>query len=127
MRQGKIIDSAGTERWYKDDILHREDGPAVIYKDGTEYWYKDGMRHCEDGPGILDRNGDKWWYKDGRRHREDGPALIRINGEKRHYLNDILIKEKDYLKVQNCPIDELPLYINTKLAPIVKRRFENGI
>jgi len=127
MKQGKIIDKDGTERWYKDGLLHREDGPAVIFKDGTEYWYKAGQRHREGGPAILDRNGDEWWYKDGLRHREDGPALIRNNGDNLYYLNNSPIKEKSYLKVLNCSMDELPLYINTVLAPIAKKRFENGI
>ena len=101
-RQGKYIDPKGVERWFKDGKLHREDGPAVIESDGSEYW-----------------------HKDGKFHREDGPAVIANNGIKDYYLNDNLIKEEDYLKVLNCPIDELPLYINTNLAPLVKRRLNH--
>lgn len=102
MRQGKIIDGEGTERWFKDGLLHREDGPAVIKK-----------------------NGYKAWYKDGLRHREDGPAMINLDGSNYYYMNDKELKEKDYLEVLNCPIEELPLFINTDLAPIVRRRLLN--
>jgi hypothetical protein len=31
--------SNGCKAWYKNNKLHREDGPAVIFKSGTkEYW-----------------------------------------------------------------------------------------
>jgi len=102
MKQGKSLNGNGTERWYKDGLLHREDGPALINKFGTESW-----------------------YRDGKYHREDGPAKIYKDGSKFYFLNGKEIKEKDYLKVQHCPLEELALYINTELAPIVKRRLLN--
>jgi len=74
---------------------------------------------------IIDGDGTESWYKDGKLHREDGPARIYQNGARYYYLNGDYIEEKDYLKVQNCPLEELPLYINTDLAPLVKRRFLN--
>jgi hypothetical protein len=50
--------------WYKDDKLHREDGPAVEYKDGVNCWYKNGLLHREDGPAmIIDKKN--FWYLDG--------------------------------------------------------------
>ena len=30
MKNGKYIEEYGFERWYKDGLLHREDGPAVL-------------------------------------------------------------------------------------------------
>lgn len=48
-----------SEKWYKDDCFHREDGPAVI-------WYRE--------------NGNKskeFWYRDGKFHRDgDEPAVV---------------------------------------------------
>jgi hypothetical protein len=70
--------------------------------------------------------GTDRWYKNGVWHREDGPAIIWKNGDKAYYLNGKNIKEEDYLKVLNCSIDELPLYINTDLAPLVKRRLSTS-
>lgn len=40
---GPVTDSDGTQKWYQDGKLHRDDGPAVIYPDGTQYWYQNGV------------------------------------------------------------------------------------
>jgi len=98
----RYVDSGENKCWYKDGRLHREGGPAIEYYDG-----------------------DKSWYLNGVLHREDGPAREWSNGDKRWYLNDTFITEKDFNEVWNCPMDKLPLYINTPLAPIVARRCQN--
>lgn len=39
----------------KNNQLHREDGPAVIWSNGDKYWYLDGHIHhkeCADGSKI---------------------------------------------------------------------------
>lgn len=69
------IDDRGNRRWTKDNLLHREDGPAIILANGTEEWYKNGKRHREDGPAIKYRNGNEYWILNGVRHRDDGPAI----------------------------------------------------
>ena len=38
------IDKDGYKAWYRNGVLHREIGPAVIFEDGTEYWYFEGTR-----------------------------------------------------------------------------------
>ena len=60
-----FIDEDGTKHWYKDGILHREDGPAVEYTDGTKQWYRDGKLHREDGPAVEWVNGATDWYLEG--------------------------------------------------------------
>ena len=64
----KIVDEKGTVRWYKDadcTILHKEDGPAVVYADGTKEWRQHGQVHRVDGPAIEWRNGSvEWWLND---------------------------------------------------------------
>ena len=52
---------------YKNDELHRDDKPALIYSDGSKEWYKNGERHREGGPAIIITNGSKVWYKNGVR------------------------------------------------------------
>ena len=61
MLNGKIVD----ERWYKDGISHREDGPAIICSNCTKSWYKNGALHREDGPAIVAWDGGKQWYLNG--------------------------------------------------------------
>jgi len=41
-----VIYVNGTEHWYKDGGLHRDDDkPAVIYPDGTKFWFKNGVEY----------------------------------------------------------------------------------
>jgi len=54
----------GNKYYYLNNVLHREDGPAVEYTTGTKHWYKDGLLHREDGPAIEHYLGYKaWWLK----------------------------------------------------------------
>ena len=66
MRNGKYFVS-GCEYWYKDDRLHRLDGPAYIDYDGEEDWYKDGHFHREDGPARICNDGSKDYWLNGFR------------------------------------------------------------
>ena len=70
-------------------LLHREDGPAIEYKNGDKAWYKFGVLHRLDGPAIDNINGYKAWFVDGKLHREDGPAVVsHISSTKNlYYLN----------------------------------------
>lgn len=45
--------------------LHREDAPALEYKNGTKEWYINGKRHREDGPACEYEDGTYLWYKKG--------------------------------------------------------------
>jgi hypothetical protein len=91
------INSDGTIIWYKNDQVHRDDGPAVWKLNGVQQWYKDGKLHREDGPAIITGNedGTKRWYINGELHREDGPAVETGNGEKRWYINGLLHRDND--------------------------------
>ena len=53
------------EDHYKNGVLHREDGPAVVKEDGSEYWYLDGCLHRLTGPAVFLANGDKLYYING--------------------------------------------------------------
>ncbi len=48
MKNGKYTDPDGTQRWFKDGKLHREDGPAIIWPSGYQEWYKDGKEITDD-------------------------------------------------------------------------------
>ena len=67
MKNGLILDQYGngTKHWYKNDELHREDGPAIIWEDGTKLWCQNGQRHRTDGPAIEHYSGDKHWFYEG--------------------------------------------------------------
>ena len=46
MKNGLLVDSDGTIRWYKEGDLHREDGPAVEFANDYKEWYYQG-KHIE--------------------------------------------------------------------------------
>jgi len=93
----KIKDIKQT-RYYKDGLLHREDGPAAIKEDGSNWWWSiNGKPHREDGHAVQ-YNGNKHWYQHGERHREDGPAIEYANGSKSWYIEGESYSEEEFNK-----------------------------
>lgn len=72
---------------YKDDVLHREDGPAVETAKGDKYWYVNGVPHRHDGPAIELSNGYKEWIVNGKLHRLNGPARIWADGSETWFVD----------------------------------------
>jgi hypothetical protein len=61
IRTGLKIDRFGTKRYYENNELHREDGPASERSDGSKYWYLDGKRiYCETNEEFLKIVKYKW-------------------------------------------------------------------
>lgn len=60
----KIIEDESQIAYYTDDyILHREDGPAVIYYlTGDKFWFFNGKSHRLDGPASEFGDGGKEWF-----------------------------------------------------------------
>lgn len=85
-------------RWFLNDVLHREDGPALEYTDGEKWWYLNGELHRENGPAVERPNGTKEWYLNGKRHREDGPAVEFASGKKEWWANGKQYKYRIYKK-----------------------------
>lgn len=46
------IDCGDYQAYQVDGRWHREDDAAVIYADGSEWWYINGELHRDDGPAI---------------------------------------------------------------------------
>lgn len=82
----------GDQRWYLygKQIIHRELGPAMILY-GDKYWYRNNKIHRIDGPAIEYKNGSKKWYLNGKCHRLDGPAIEYADGYKEWYIEGELI------------------------------------
>lgn len=50
--------------YFKNKIVHRDDGPAVKWNFGTKFWVNSGAFHREDGPAIeYNDRPVKWWYR----------------------------------------------------------------
>ena len=90
------VDKYKNTRWYLNDKLHREDGPAIENADGSKYWYLNDNLHREDGPAIENADGSKRWYLNDKLHREDGPAVEYADRSKRWYLNNKELTQAEF-------------------------------
>ena len=71
-----------------------KDGRYEI-NDGV-FWYKNGVLHCEDGPAIDCQNGYREWIQNGIYHRIDGPAVEYANGDKQWWIHGVEYSERDF-------------------------------
>ncbi len=101
MKNGKHVEENGTVLYYKNDLLHREDGPAMVTKDKTQVWYKNGNVHSyNNNPAIITQDGFKAWYDTGIRHRSDGPAIINPDGTLSFYYLGYFAAEKEVFNLE---------------------------
>ncbi len=75
-KKGLYTGSDGTQEWWKEGKLHREDGPAIIHSDGSQVWYKEGKIHREDGPAVILSDGVQEWWKEGEKYEPSAHELI---------------------------------------------------
>ncbi len=69
-------DSQGTKWYYTDGLLHREDGPAVLYADGSESWFMNGVLHRTGGPARDWVYGNEEWYQHGKPYQPSAHELM---------------------------------------------------
>ena len=86
-----------------NDVIRYE---VEVYPTGTQAWWLNGKLHREEGPAIVCANGVQHWYLNGELHREEGPAVITPSGEQRWYLYGDKITEKEHKRRTN-PTKEL--------------------
>ena len=83
----------GTKKWYKDGVLHRDNGPAVENTNlKIKRWYQNGLLHRDqDKPAVIEDGGRiNMWYQNGLLHRNNGPAVTLSNGNEEWYQNGLL-------------------------------------
>jgi hypothetical protein len=64
---GRSVLSDGTQQWYRAGLLHRDDGPALVFSHGPQEWYRDGLLHRDDGPAVTYPPRRREWWRDGKR------------------------------------------------------------
>jgi hypothetical protein len=93
------LDKNGDRLWINSEgEWHREDGPAIEWKDGGKFWYINDKLHREDGPAEEYANGTKYWVINGERHREDGPAIEYANGDESFFINGKSIMKDEWIQ-----------------------------
>ena len=104
-------------KWYNNGNITK----IEYYNDGGVEYYKNGVLHREDGPALIKENGDKEWYFNGVLHRDDGPAIELHNGERSWFTNGKREDTygNDYIV---CPSIKKKVDIN-----IIYKKFEEDI
>ena len=87
MRNGLVVSRDGDRYWYQDDLLHREDGPAIEYSNGDKEWIVNNEFHRLEGPAIINiSDGTTEWYIDGERYNQEEHLFNVFRNE--HNLSD---------------------------------------
>ena len=115
------VNEYGTTMWYLNGKLHREDGPAIEYRNGDKSWYLNDKLHREDGPAVEYATGGKKWVRNDKLHREDGPAIMWSDGSIEWWLNNDFYSSEERWKAAKNPVVELTVAeISEKLGATVK-------
>jgi hypothetical protein len=61
MKNGKCIFEDGREEWYKNNLLHRDDGPSITWANGVMEWCLNGIYMRIDGPSGIYPTGHLEW------------------------------------------------------------------
>ena len=59
------IRTDGSQSWYLNGQLHRNNDPAEIWADGTQRWWLNGQLHRTDGPAEIWADGTQHWFLNG--------------------------------------------------------------
>ncbi len=106
-----VIWADGTTTWCLNNKIHRDGGPAIIEPDGGQYWYKKGLMHRDDGPAVIQMDGYQEWAINDKTHRESGPAAIHPNGKEVWYIHATLVRYPEYNYKKTYILDGLTVDI----------------
>jgi len=99
----------GCKWWYKNERLHRMDGPAIINIDDSyicHNYYQNGLRHRVLKPAIIEweysiKTFESYYIKD-RLHNPIGPARLRYapfyNFKREFYIHDKKLYFDEFIK-----------------------------
>ena len=92
-------DTAESVEYYNNEGKWQSPMPsiaAVTYENGSQSWYDNGALHRENGPAIVQPDGRQEWYIKGKRHNVSGPAIKYPSGRRAWYLNDARVTKKEF-------------------------------
>lgn len=72
------IDDAGNKHWILNGVYHREDGPAIEYKNGDKLWWLHGLRHRINGPATESSDGVEWFVEGRQLYIDDAIIDFRL-------------------------------------------------
>ena len=48
VKNGRYEDGYNSVYWYRDNLLHREDGPAIEGSSGEKQWFLNGVEYSKE-------------------------------------------------------------------------------
>lgn len=102
---GSAINSNDDVLFLKEGVIHREDGPAMLYKSQIAY-VKNGRYHRLDGPAIIKPDGAEVYFIEDKHYstKEEWEVArdkyVRIEKILKHYGLDKVVKVQDVVEVQ---------------------------
>lgn len=91
---------------------------------GTMFWLRFGILHREDGPAVIYTNGDEEWIKYGKFHREDGPAVIKEDGRNYWYIHGVPVRTFEEYQLRSRCTDEVMSFLKIKHGAITSPKEE---
>jgi len=73
--------------WFINGKLHRESGPAIVWKDGARKWYINGKLHRLNGPAVIWKNEIKKWLIVAEKPLLYRRSSIQRNNNKEYWIN----------------------------------------
>ena len=97
------VENEGTKRYWKDGWLHRDDGPAIEYKNGRKYWYIEQKEYTEEEHKekikMMEMEKDSKWkealYYGELKEYRDGVYYNVDKNENKTYWKDGLVHRDD--------------------------------
>lgn len=75
--------------WAENGLIHRVDGPSIVWRDGTEEWFDRGFRSRERLPAVMCADGTLEWHFAGA--TADPPVsrdfMLRYNTGRHQFFN----------------------------------------
>jgi hypothetical protein len=100
-----------------------EDEPTVVnYSDGTKMYYKDNRLHRLDGPAIERVGGLCEYYYEGKRHRIDGPAIYNLSTDEydnEFYIDGVYFWDRNDGKFKNAVLNWIQENRENKITNIL--------
>lgn len=102
---GSVINSDDEVLFLKEGVIHREDGPAMLYKSMIAY-VKNGHYHRLDGPAIIKSDGVEEYliedkhYSSKKEWEAARDRYVRIEKILKYYELDKIVKVQDVVEVQ---------------------------
>lgn len=63
--------------------IHRDYGPALIYKSGRKVWFKNDLKHRDDGPAVITSLKEEQFWVNGKKLMKEEFEIWKLKNKKK--------------------------------------------